>query len=43
MKSEKVKKDPFIKSIFDEGGIEQPSEKFTNKIIDTIKRVTRQT
>ena len=37
MKSEKNKKDPFIKSIFDEGGTEQPSNKFTSKIIETIK------
>ena len=37
MKSEKMKRDPFIKSIFDEGGIERPSDKFTSKIIDTIK------
>lgn len=37
MKSEKNKMDPFIKSIFVEGGTEQPSNKFTSKIIETIK------
>ena len=37
MSSGKTKKDPFIKSLFDEGGIEQPSGNFTSNIIDTIK------
>jgi len=37
MSLEEIKKDPFIKSLFDEGGIEQPSGRFTHTIIDTIK------
>ncbi|MCK5280138.1 MAG: hypothetical protein KAK04_16405 [Cyclobacteriaceae bacterium] len=37
MSSEEIKKDPYIKSIFDEGGIEQPSSNFTNQIIKNIK------
>ena len=37
MSSEEFKKDPTIKSIFDEGGIEQPSDNFTNQIIKNIK------
>ena len=37
MSSKDFKRDPFIKSIFDEGGIEQPSDGFTNQIIKNIK------
>jgi hypothetical protein len=37
MKSEEIYKDPVIKTLFKEGGIEQPSHRFTNNIIDTIK------
>ena len=37
MSAKEIRKDPFIKSIFDEGGTEQPSGNFTNQIINTIK------
>jgi hypothetical protein len=37
MSAEEIKKDPVIKSIFDEGGLEQPSDNFTDQIINTIK------
>lgn len=37
MSSEEIKKDPFIKSILDEGGLEKPSRNFTSQIINTIK------
>jgi len=37
MNSEEIKKDPIIKSILDEGGLEKPSRNFTNQIINTIK------
>ena len=37
MSSENIKKDPTIKSIFDEGGLEQPSGSFTSNIINAIK------
>jgi len=37
MSLEDIKKDPFIKSLLDEGGTEQPSGRFTHNIIDTIK------
>ena len=42
MSSEKSKKDPFIKSIFDEGGIEEPSGNFTKQIINTIKAQSKE-
>ena len=42
MSSEEIKKDPFIKSIFDEGGIEQPSGDFTNQIINNIKAQSKE-
>ncbi|MCG8308913.1 MAG: hypothetical protein MI975_16075 [Cytophagales bacterium] len=42
MKPEKIKRDSLIKSIFDEGGIEQPSGKFTSQIINTIKAQTQE-
>ena len=42
MSSKEIKKDPFIKSIFDEGGIEQPSGGFTNHIINTIKAQSKE-
>jgi len=37
MSSKNIKRDPVIKSMFDEGGLEQPSGKFTSNIINTIK------
>lgn len=37
MSSEKIKNDDVIKSIFDEGGLENPSDGFTNNIINAIK------
>jgi len=37
MSSDKIKNDDVIKSIFDEGGLEKPSDSFTNSIINTIK------
>src|SRR6056300_1251349 len=37
MSSEEMKKDPIIKSFFDEGGMEQPSGNFTSNIIKDIK------
>lgn len=40
MSLEDIKKDPIIKSIFDEGGLEQPSGGFTNNIINAIKTQT---
>lgn len=42
MSSEEINKDPFIKSIFDEGGIEQPSGNFTNQIIKNIKAQSKE-
>ena len=42
MSSEEFKKDPTIKSIFDEGGIEQPSDNFTNQIIKNIKAQSKE-
>ena len=42
MSSKEIKKDPFIKSIFDEGGIEQPSGGFTNQIINTINAQSKE-
>ena len=40
MSLEEIKKDPFIKSIFDEGGIENPPKGFTDQIIKNIKAQT---
>ncbi len=37
MSSENIKKDPFIRSLFEEGGLEHPSGNFTNKIVNNIK------
>lgn len=37
MKHQEVNKDPFIKSILDEGGLEQPSSGFTSHVIDKLK------
>jgi len=37
MKNQEVNRDPVIKSILNEGGLEQPSRGFTNQIINTIK------
>ncbi len=37
MSSEDIKRDSIIKSIFDEGGIRQPSGNFTSSIIKSIK------
>ena len=42
MSLEEIKKDLFIKSLFDEGGIEQPSGRFTNQIIDSIKAQSKE-
>lgn len=37
MSAEEIKKDPVIKSIFEEGGLEYPSSNFTDQIIKAIK------
>jgi hypothetical protein len=37
MKHQEINKDPFIKSVLDEGGLEQPSSEFTNQIINKLK------
>jgi len=37
MSAEEIKKDPVIKSIFEEGGLEHPSSNFTDQIIKAIK------
>lgn len=37
MSLEESKRDPIIKSLFDEGGIEQPSGDFTSSIIKSIR------
>lgn len=37
MSAEDINRDPVIKSIFDEGGLEQPSANFTSQIIKVIK------
>lgn len=42
MSSEEIKKDPFIKSIFDEAGIAQPSGNFTKQIISAIKSQSKE-
>lgn len=42
MSSEEIKKDPFIKSLFDEAGIAQPSGNFTNQIISAIKSQSKE-
>ena len=42
MSTKEIKRDPFIKSIFDEGGKELPSDKFTDQIIDTIKAQSKE-
>ena len=42
MSSSEIKKDPFIKSLLEEGGIEQPSDRFTHRIIDSIKAQSRE-
>lgn len=42
MSSKDIKKDPFIKSIFDEAGVAQPSGNFTNQIISAIKAQSKE-
>lgn len=42
MSSEEIKKDPFIKSIFDEAGEVKPSNNFTNQIISAIKSQSKE-
>lgn len=42
MSLEEIKKDPFIKSLFDEGGKEHPSDKFTDQIMNTIKAQSKE-
>jgi len=37
MKHQEDKNDPFIKSIFEEGGLEQPSADFSKDILNAIK------
>jgi hypothetical protein len=37
MSEQEINKDPYIKSLFDEGGTEEPSGRFTNSVIDKIK------
>lgn len=37
MKHQEDKRDPFIKSIFEEGGLEQPSADFSHQILNAIK------
>ena len=43
MKTEKNERDPFIKSVFEAGGLEQPSASFTNEIIGSIKAQSKET
>jgi hypothetical protein len=42
MSSKDIKKDPFIKSIFDEAGEAHPSASFTTQIINVIKSETKE-
>ena len=42
MSSKEINRDPFIKSIFDEGGIENPSDGFTKQIIKDIKAQSKE-
>ena len=42
MSSDELKKDPYIKSLFEEGGEEQPSGHFTNQIIHNIKAESKE-
>lgn len=37
MNEQEIQKDPYIKSLFEEGGTEEPSSRFTNSVIDKIK------
>ena len=40
MSEQEPNRDQYIKSLFDQGGTEEPSKNFTNNIIDTIKNET---
>lgn len=42
MNSEEMKQDQYIKKLFDEAGMEQPSGKFTSNIINTIKAESKE-
>ena len=42
MSSKEFKRDAFIKSIFDEGGIENPSNGFTKQIVKNIKSQSKE-
>ena len=42
MSDENIKKDPVIQSMLDEGGLEHPSNNFTNQIINSIKAQTKE-
>jgi hypothetical protein len=37
MSEQDIQKDPYIKSLFEEAGTEEPSGRFTNSVIDKIK------
>jgi hypothetical protein len=37
MSEQEIQKDPYIKSLFEEAGTEEPSKRFTNSVIDQIK------
>lgn len=37
MSDQELNRDPYIKSLFEEAGMETPSSRFTNNIIETIK------
>jgi hypothetical protein len=37
MNEQEINRDPYIKSLLEEGGTEKPSNNFTNNIIDKIK------
>ena len=42
MSSGEMKKDQYIKKLFDEAGMEQPSSRFTSNVINTIKAESKQ-
>lgn len=42
MSSDELKKDPYIQSLFEEAGKEQPSGHFTNQILHKIKAETKE-
>jgi hypothetical protein len=37
MSKQEINKDPYIKSLFEKGGVEEPSSHFTNRIIERIQ------